>query len=212
MQHILYNMKKDFLLLSLLILSFSVFAQTRESINNLHVAEDTVIIAADQNRSKVESILTEVKRIEEFISANEDKVELMATTRGSQKPMKVVNGEWPDMVNTSINILRRPNGQIYYYAEYPMSESGDWFIGYSHYFDKEGNVVAFKRIANFFNAECTDEVAIEKSVYTFDNKHNLTSKTYSLTDSNGIDLSQKLCWFNYDYDYTIGQTISDVEK
>ncbi len=151
-------MKKDLLILLLLVLYSSAFAQTREAINNLNIVENKVINAADSNKAAVESILKEVNRIEEFIATNEDKVELMAITPNSDIPVKVVNAEWPDMVLASFNILRRPNGQMYYYAEYPMSESGDWFIGYYHYFDKDGNVIAFKRIANFFNADCTDGI------------------------------------------------------
>ena len=203
-------MKKDFLIFLLLVVTSAGFGQTREAFNNIDIAESKVIKTTDSNKTLVESTLTEVKRIEEFISKNEDKVELMAITNNSDKPVKVVNGEWPDMVVVSINILRRPNGQIYYYAEYPMSESGDWFIGYAHYFDNDGNVIAFKRTANFFNAECTNGVAMEKSIYTFDQNHNLTSKSYSLTDSEEQDISSKTCWFNYDYEYVIGQTIADV--
>ncbi len=205
-------MKKELLILLLFAASSSVFAQKREVFNNLNIPEDTVIEATNAHRPYVESITAEVKKIDDLISTNQDQVELMAITYGSDKPVKVINREWPDRVVVSINILRRPNGQLYYYAEYPMSESGDWDIGYSHYFDSEGNVIAFRRIANFFNSECTDGVAKERSIYTFDKEFYLTSKSYQLTNSDGEDISRRACWFNYDYEYTIAKTNKEVVK
>ena len=53
---------------------------------------------------------------------------------------------------------------------------------------------------------------MEKLMYTFDQKQNLISKSCSLTDSNGLHISNTPCWFNYDYEYTTGRTIQEVGK
>lgn len=195
-----------------LIIIFDCYAQIRPPFNNLDIPEDKVIEPADSLLESVESILNEVSRVDEFFSANLDKVQVMALTRDSEKPVIIENKQWPEGVITSFNILRNSVGQIYYYAVYPLSESGDWFIGYISYFDDQGRTIAFKRIANFFNSECVSGAAKEMSLYTFDQSFNVTSKSYSLIDSDNLDISDKQCWFNYDYKYEIGKVVEEVAK
>ncbi|MBB6461852.1 hypothetical protein [Flammeovirga kamogawensis] len=202
---------KKYLIFLLEFVALSSFSQTREAFNNIDIVENKVIQTTDIYKSIVDSTIAEVLRIDEYLSKNQNSIEQQALTYNSNKPVKVYNNKWPEMLVTEINILRRSNGQIFYYAELPISESGDWSIMYTHYFDINGNVIAFKREANFFNTLCGDDLVNETSIYIFDKNHTLISKSYSLSDSQmqGI-INDKDCMFNYDYEYIIMESLEDI--
>jgi hypothetical protein len=62
----------------------------------------------------------------------------------------------PEEAITTYYILKDSLGRVITISELPTSESGDWFIVLTHYFDKEGKTFAFERQANFFNSGCTE--------------------------------------------------------
>ncbi|WP_258100355.1 hypothetical protein [Marinoscillum pacificum] len=135
----------------------------------------------------------------------------MAKTHSSDQFVKVIDDNWPDDVSASINILHTSNNQLYYFAEYPLSESGDWFIGYRYYINpSNGSLIAFERLANFFNSECTKGVAYEHSIYYFSIVGELVAKSYTLVDDEDADISLKRCYFNYDYAYSIDLKITQL--
>ncbi|MEQ8472230.1 MAG: hypothetical protein RIC35_13645 [Marinoscillum sp.] len=199
---------KLFLLVFSLGLSFLLSAQNRE-LNNLAIAEDSVFGIS----SSLDELIHIIESTQTFISTNQEQVELLAIVDSSQYPVKVIDGNWPENVISSINILKNISGKVKYYAEYPTSESGDWFIGYRYYFNESnGNTIAFERMANFFNSECTEGVSKELSTYFFTSEGDLIAKAYSLTSSENSDLTDRLCFFPYDYQYEIIKNIKQIMK
>lgn len=176
-------------------------AQVRNSFNNLNIEEDSVLVSTNSQLSKQAFSL--IAKIDGLIKSHPDKLELFAILDRSKTPVKILTEEWPEGVIVSINILRDNQGKIIYSSEYPTSQSGDWAIGYHHYFDESGNTLAFKRTANFFNTECTQSIAKEQSIYLFKVNLSLIEKRYRLLDENDNDVSKKRCFFNYDYEYSI---------
>lgn len=202
---------KTVFLSSLLLTSLSLFAQERV-FNNLGVSEDTTFGLSEQSKriKQLDSIIVSTQK---FISEKEDEVELMAIVGNSTEPISLPDRQWPENVTTSINIIRAEDGSLKYYSEYPSSESGDWFLGYRYYFDQsKGKVLVFERMANFFNNECSSGVAKELSTYYFSSAGELIAKSYSLVNNDGDDLTEKLCFFPYDYEYEIAKSAMELLK
>ncbi len=136
--------------------------------------------------------------------------ELYASTTSSSELVKVIDDNWPGDTKESYNIIKDSTGQITYVAIYPISESGDWMIGYQYFFDKDGNCSIFNRVSNFFNSECVSGIVYEKSTYYFNNQFELICKTYSLLDSKDIDITNELCFFPYRYEYMIFENVDAI--
>lgn len=65
---------------------------------------------------------------------------------------------WPDELDTSINLWMDGEGRPAALVEMPMSESGDWFAEFTHWFDADGKTVAFEMSASSFSSGCTEIV------------------------------------------------------
>jgi len=127
----------------------------------------------------------------------------------------IKKGLFPDSVETTYNILKDNLGRIIYIMESPYSESGDWNIEYKNYFDTNGQLFSFERIAGFFNSECTtdtDDPAHEKLVEYFDRNEKLVDSVYTLMDNNKNPLKRSSCTFNYDFPYKIIHRLKDYLK
>jgi len=200
------------LFIVLFLLSNILLAQSRDPFNNLNISEDSIIIL-ETYKNLVDSIKDRMDSVETYLASSEKKIELMALTSDSSDPVMVVEDEWPENTIVSINLLRDQKGNIIYYAEYPFSESGDWFIGYEYYVNEiSGNIYGFKRMANFFNSVCVDGVLQEESTYFFDLNFILIGKSYSITDTDGEAIDDVLCFFNYDHEYIIPKNINELVK
>jgi hypothetical protein len=109
----------------------------------------------------------------------------------------------PDETETSFNILRDSLKHIVAIIESPYSQSGDWFLTLTHYFDKNGQTFAFERQTNFFNSGCTEGVAYETTTEYYDSDFKLIRKEYKLVDEKGKNLNRDSCSFMHDYDYKV---------
>ena len=202
-------MIKSIIFFSVLCINFS-YAQTRDAFNNLNIKEDSVLVSSDPQLSTDRLLI--ISKIDTLIKTHPEKAEVLALVDLARPPVKVLKDKWPAGVMVSINILRDTKGKIIYYAEFPKSESGDWFIGYHYYFDETGNTLAFKRVASFFNSECSASVVLEQSLYFFKIDLSLIEKQYKLSDKSGNDLKKNLCYFPYDYPYVIKSNNQDLLK
>jgi hypothetical protein len=117
----------------------------------------------------------------------------------------------PKSFFSSFNLIKNKAGDTIYIAEYPNSESGDWFLVYENYYNEKGDLIAFIRNCNFFNGECA-EIVYEKSKYYYNSDHILIKKTYEITDANQKPLDFKKCAFYYRYNYKIYKTFKDYLK
>jgi hypothetical protein len=76
---------------------------------------------------------------------------LYARVPGKMQAIKVKNEEWPEEVEASYTILKDASGKVIMILESPFSQSGDWSITYTHYFDDAGNTYAYKKETNVFD-------------------------------------------------------------
>src|SRR5690606_31196638 len=103
-------------------------------------------------------------------------------------------------------------GRFRYFVEIPFSDSGDWFIAYKSYYNIEGRLIAFQKETNFFNNECTDEVAHEVSLKYYNSQFELIDSVYTLTDSDKNPLKRSSCFFPYNYPFKIYRTVQILKK
>lgn len=122
--------------------------------------------------------------------ADKEKSEKAGYQVPSNKVVKVLNSNsWPENTVTSYVVLMRENGTIAAFQQAPIGASGDWFNTYTHYYDGEGNTLAFKRYSSFFNG-CPSSPSNETSTYYYQ-EHKLIAKDYSLKGENDKTLDQE---------------------
>jgi len=141
--------------------------------------------------------------IDTLFNRSKDKIIVLVKLVDNDELTTVTNGNFPENVETTFNILKDSLGQVITVSEFPFSESGDWYIVLTHYFDKDGKTFAFERQTNFFNSICTDGVAFETKTEFYDNDFQLIDKEYKLVDKENKPLQKDSCQFPYDYDYKI---------
>lgn len=122
--------------------------------------------------------------------------------------LRIKNDKWPDeqKIEYTYNVIKNDRGNVVMIMAYPTSQSGDWDIAYSHYFNQEGKLIAFERFTGFFNSGCAGDggVARETVCNYYNGNFKVIGKTYSLTDGDGKKLVKSKCDFLYDFkDYKI---------
>lgn len=157
----------------------------------------------------VERLKYQKNTIDTLFKHSTDKQIVLAKLTDIAEPITVKNGNFPDNVETGYNILKDNLGIIVSVSEFPISESGDWSITFTHYFDKVGKTFAFERQTNFFNSICTGGVAYETRVEFYDSDFKLIDKTYKLVDGENRILQKDSCQFPYDCEYKIS---ADIDK
>jgi hypothetical protein len=150
--------------------------------------------------------------IDTLFNHDKDKLIVLAKMVDNDKPMRIINGIFPDNVETTFNILKDSLGHIVTVSEFPFSQSGDWNIIFTHYFDKNGKTFAFERQTNFYNSICTDGVAFETRTEFYNSDFKLIEKTYKLVDEKNGTLKLDSCQFPYDYEYKISSNIDKYFK
>jgi hypothetical protein len=196
------------LFLGLIILySFNCNSQPNE------INEETVYESKNSSLKKVlDSFKDLSSEIENVYKNDTTRIELYLKIDEKGFIKRVPNfDDVPDAFYSSYNVIKNKTGKIIYIAEYPQSESGDWFTQYENYFDDSGNLVSFIRKSSFFNGECA-EVVCEESEYYYDSNHILVKKTYEITDDEGNPLDYTKCTFYYRNDYIIYQTLEEYLK
>jgi hypothetical protein len=140
---------------------------------------------------------------------NRDNIEVLVKYTNKTNLIPFQDSILPDDTETSFNILRNNSKHIIAITESPYSQSGDWFLTLTHYFDDNGQTFAFERQTNFFNSGCTDGVAYETKTEYYDNEFKLVGRNYKLVDENGKDLAKDSCEFMYEYDYKVLQNVKE---
>jgi len=152
------------------------------------------------------------KEIDTLFKRNTKKLIVFAKLTDKEKPVEIKNGNFPENVEVSYNILTDKLGNTVSITDFPFSESGDWDISYTHYFDKNGKTFAFQRKANFFNSMCTDGAAFETTIQFYNTDFQLLDKSYKLVDEKNRKLQKDSCQFNYNFDYNIYSTREKLFK
>ena len=146
--------------------------------------------------------------IDTLINLNKDKLIVLAKLTNNSVPIIINNGNFPDNVDITYNIFKDSLGHILTISELPFSESGDWNIILTHYFDNTGKTFAFERQSIFFNSICTDGVAYESKTDFYDRDFKLIDKMYILADEKNKPLQRDNCQFPYDFKYNVSADIN----
>jgi hypothetical protein len=154
----------------------------------------------------------EIKRqqIKGQVETNNDKVLVLAKVTGQTDLQRVQDERWPEDVETAFNILKNPKGKIIYIAEFPTSESGDWRLELLHYFDDNGQLIAFEKRLAYFNSLCTEGAVIENVVELYDTNFRVIEVREQLTDNKGNLLQG--CEKVYDWTFEKRGTVLELMK
>lgn len=96
------------------------------------------------------------------------------------------SSDLPDSADVSYAVLRDNSGRILRVSASPLSESGDWLVTETHYFDSAGSTIVMEHYAGFFNG-CSSEQADstfgikEKATSHFDPQHRLIRRSFVRT-------------------------------
>lgn len=123
------------------------------------------------------------------------------------KLIKVKSEHWPEEVEYTYNILKDSSGRILVISQIPFSESGDWYITYTHYFDEKGNTYAFRKQTNVFDSEVKGGVIYETLLKYYDENFNILKKTYKLQDKSGKTIKNNGHLNIYQYKYQIYKSL-----
>lgn len=110
--------------------------------------------------------------------------------RDKERLIKIYNGKFPeDSIECTYNILLS-NGRVLLIMSSPYSESGDWDLEYTHYFDADGRTFAYQKRANAF-ALPNDGVAYETTLDYFGPGLKRIRHSYKLVDQNDKPLGKE---------------------
>lgn len=169
------------------------------------------IVSAQKNNS-IQELINKKQQYDTLRIKQMKDLLVYAKIAGQSDLIKFNGDEWPDSIECSYNILKDNKGNILLISVYPFSISGDWFVGFTHYFDEHGKTFAFERLTSFYNSGCTDDMATETIVKYFTADLKEMKNTYSLTGPNNIPLKKSKCDLLYQFDYTVSENSNEVLK
>ncbi|GAB3244718.1 hypothetical protein GCM10027346_42610 [Hymenobacter seoulensis] len=120
--------------------------------------------------------------------------------------VKTTSDTLPATTAVVFRVLRNEQQRLLLASESPVSESGDWSLAYTHYFNQQGHTFAFKRETAFFNSGCTESAALETITRYYTASHREVHKTTTLVDDTGKRLNRATCVSPYDWPYAYSKT------
>ncbi len=165
--HYLYFYEMKTLCLSLLFVLPLIVRGQREL-----TQEDVERVALEQGASV----------IDRYEFAHRKNIIFLVKLVGKKNLIKVKEGDWPDNTECIYSILKDTAGDVILIEQSPYSQSGDWYIECKHYFLADGKTFAFRKRETVFDESVKGGVAMETFFRFYDDKFNLTNKTYRITD------------------------------
>lgn len=192
-------MKKSF---CLLILSVFILAACKSKDNN--AGNNT---ASKEEPGLLESLKKQKADIDTLYNHSTDQLITMAKLTDNDSLITLKEDVQPEDLENTFSILKDSTGRIITISEFPQSQSGDWHLVLTHYFNKEGNTFAFEKQTNFFNSMCTEGAAFETKTFYFNGVLNQLDSLYKLVDKDNHALQKDSCQFPYNFDYKISPTL-----
>lgn len=128
---------------------------------------------------------------------------------------KVVDGNFPDNIEITYNILRNKSDKIIWVCEIPTIEIGDRFVAFSHYFNEDGITFAFERQSNGYSM--SDELNLdlgyiyETKIKYFEDNLNLLNIDCEVLDEDRNKITTNDC-DNLEYEYKIMENVDEFLK
>lgn len=118
--------------------------------------------------------------------------------------------EWPDEFESEIFVLWGPDGRPLRHLEVPVSQSGDWFLERSHYFDARGRTVVFASDGRYFRGGECGLVVHDKRRTAYDSTFRALASTRRLqNDSTGRVVDAAAC--GHAYDFFAGEPVASYD-
>ena len=125
--------------------------------------------------------------------------------------VRIFNGKFPDdSIEYTYNVLTK-KGKVIMILSSPYSESGDWDVDITHYFDADGRTFAYERLANAFVLP-DDGVAYETTTNYFNPQFKNIKHIYKLIDKNKKALDKIYAFDRKGFDNNIYPTSSECLK
>lgn len=160
-----------------------------------------LLVACRPTANKMKSTSVDVSQLKRhknqisiYSSQHKNSFLVFAKVANKQELVKVVNEKWPDDTECAYNILKNDDGKIIMILSSPVSESGDWYLKCTHYFNNDGNTFIYEIKANAF-ALPDDEVAYETTTDYFGADFKLLKHNYKLVDKKGKALDKQIYGF-----------------
>lgn len=117
----------------------------------------------------------------------------------NQELVRIYDENFPMDTERIFNILKNIYKQTISVSEILYSQSGDWYITFTHYFDKDGKTFAFSRTTNYFNDNCGSGIVRDTKTEYYDKDFSLIDTAYRIVDSKDKELSREYCKSPYGY-------------
>lgn len=136
--------------------------------------------------------------IETYSLQHKNNMLVFAKVSDKKALVKIENDEWPDETVYAYNVLKDDAGKIMMIDASPLSESGDWDVSHTHYFDDNGNTFLFERKANAFSDCLTnDSVAYETVKKYYALPFRLIEQQDILVNKDGKTLDKSKCTVDF---------------
>lgn len=131
------------------------------------------------------AIAARVDSIDRLVARHPDTLKLFAEIPGGAGLVPVKDSlAWPDEVAASYSIVFDSNAAPLLHRRMPTSESGDWFLAVTHYFDADGRTIFYDYSISSFASGCTE--ILRERIRTFVNP------------ANGIPLARRRTFLDQD--------------
>ncbi len=135
------------------------------------------------------------------------KVQVFAKVPGKKALIAISKqSDFPENTEISYNVYVNKEGNLLYYFESPVSESGDWDMVVEHYFRSNGTLALVVYSVSGFNSVCTKIMRQEMKFY-FDENYSCIGTSSWLTDKDHKQISAEGCTFNYKFPFTFYPTV-----
>ncbi|HEY3404597.1 MAG TPA: hypothetical protein VGK59_14505 [Ohtaekwangia sp.] len=147
----------------------------------------------------IERLRAQKATIEEYQGNHEESISFFVRLKDNEAPVAISPDEMPEMYKEMYSVLKDSTGNTLLVSQNPFSESGDWFITLTHYFDKQEKTFVTQRQTNFFNSICTEGMAYETQTDFYSGDLQIITKDYRLADSNNNELQKDSCQLAYNF-------------
>jgi hypothetical protein len=162
-------------------------------------------------KQELDQIETEIARIDSIKHVLNGNFKAYCKLNGKSKIFQVKDtANWPENVEITFNLLLDSNGNILKLFETPTSESGDWNLELSHYFDKNGKLQKFVYCLSAFGSGCTEVLRDIRQQY-YDENGNIIYKERRFEDANFKHIDTIGCEIRDDFKYRIYKNTKEIK-
>jgi hypothetical protein len=167
--------------------------------------------AISTTRARIDSAVSAIEIIDRHLNQN---FKIYCTLIDRSRALPILDTLiWPDWesIDATYNIVSDSNGAIVKLGEVPFSQSGDWVLDVSYYYDDEGKLMRMDSYYSTFTSGCTGIFREHMSVY-YSKTGDEVLRLRTFTDENDKPIDTTGCEMDNDETSGLFKTTSDVRK